>query len=47
MFGKFNLATGTLALLIFSYAQYQGWNYFENKASSAGHGSGSSRSYHK
>jgi len=48
MFRKFNLATGVLALLLFSYAQYQGWNYFENTANGGGHGSGGSgRTYHK
>ena len=48
MFGKFNLATGVLALLLFGYAQHQGWNLFDNVAN-AGHGgsSGSSRVYHK
>ncbi len=49
MFGKFNLATGILALLIFGYAQHQGWNLFDNVANPSGHGgsSGSSRVYHK
>ena len=49
MFGKFNLVTGILALLIFSYAQHQGWNLFDNVANPSGHGgsSGSSRVYHK
>ncbi len=48
MFPKFNLATGVLALLVFVYAQYQGWNLFENTANAGGRGSGgSSRSYHK
>jgi hypothetical protein len=49
MFGKFNLATGILALLLFGYAQHQGWNLFDNVANPSGHGgsSGSSRVYHK
>lgn len=49
MFGKFNLATGVLALLLFGYAQHQGWNLFDNVANPSGHGgsSGSSRVYHK
>lgn len=48
MFRKFNLAVGLLALALFSYAQHQGWNLFEDRAAS-GHssGSGSGRSYHK
>lgn len=48
MFPKFNLATGVLALLVFAYAQVQGWNLFDNTANSSGSSSsGSSRSYHK
>lgn len=49
MFGKFNLATGVLALLLFGYAQHQGWSLFDNVANPSGHGgsSGSSRVYHK
>ncbi len=47
MFGKFNLATGILALLLFGYAQYQGWNLFDNIANSSHGGSGGSRVYHK
>jgi hypothetical protein len=48
MFGKFNLATGVLALLLFGYAQHQGWNLFDNVANSGqGGSSGSSRVYHK
>ena len=48
MFRNFNLATGVLALLLFGYAQHQGWNLFDNVAN-PGHGgsSGSSRVYHK
>ncbi len=47
MFGKFNLAAGIFAVALFSYAQYQGWNLFENVANSSHGGSGSSRTYHK
>jgi hypothetical protein len=47
MFDKFNLVAGIFAVLLFAYAQQQGWNLFDNEANS-GHGSsGSSRSYHK
>lgn len=46
---KFNLITGILALSLFSYAQYQGWNMFDNVANAGGHSGsgGSSRIYHK
>ena len=47
MFKNFNLATGILALLLFSYAQHQGWNMFDNEASSSSGRSSGSRSYHK
>lgn len=47
MFGKFNLATGVVALLLFFYAQYQGWNLFDNVANPASGATGSSRVYHK
>lgn len=48
MFRNFNLAAGILALLIFAYAQHQGWNMFENEANSGrGGSSGSGRVYHK
>lgn len=48
MFGKLNLATGVLALLLFGYAQHQGWNLFDNVANpGSGGSSGSSRVYHK
>ena len=48
MLGKFNLATGVLALLLFGYAQHQGWNLFDNVANPGkGGSSGSSRVYHK
>jgi len=48
MFDKFTLASGIFAVLLFAYAQQQGWNLFDNVANS-GHGgsSGSSRTYHK
>lgn len=51
MFNKFNLIAGVLALMLFGYAQSQGWNMFENTASSGGGSgggsSGGSRIYHK
>mgnify|MGYP006315067669 FL=1 len=48
MFGKFNLATGVLALLLFAWVQHQGWNLFDNVANPGkGGSSGSSRVYHK
>jgi len=49
MFRKFYLIVGIVALALFSYAQHQGLNMFDNVAASgrgAG-GSGSSRIYHK
>ncbi|MBL8404345.1 MAG: hypothetical protein JNL16_07360 [Dechloromonas sp.] len=47
MFDKFNLVAGIFAVVLFAYAQQQGWSLFDNVANS-GHGSsGSSRSYHK
>jgi len=47
MFDKFTLATGVFALLLFAYAQQQGWNMFDTVANSGHGGSGSSRIYHK
>jgi uncharacterized membrane protein len=47
MFDKFTLVTGVFALLLFVYAQQQGWNMFDNVANSGHGGSGSSRIYHK
>jgi hypothetical protein len=48
MFDKFTLATGVFALLVFAYAQQQGWNLFDNVANAGSGGSGgSSRTYHK
>ena len=48
---KFNLVTAAFAVLLFVYAQAQGWNLFDNVANSGsgsgGSGSGSSRTYHK
>ena len=36
-----------LQLLLFGYAQHQGWNLFDNVANPGKGGSGSSRVYHK
>jgi hypothetical protein len=48
MFRNFNLAAGVLALALFTYAQYQGWNLFDNVANpGADRAGGSSRIYHK
>jgi len=47
MFDKFTFVTGVFALLLFAYAQQQGWNMFDNVANSGHGGSGSSRIYHK
>ena len=48
MFKNFTLITGLLALSLFSYAQHQGWNMFDNVANSGSRGSGGSgRIYHK
>ena len=47
MFKNFNLITGILALTLFSYAQHQGWDLFDNVANLKSGGSGSSRIYHK
>ncbi len=46
---KFNLISAILALGLFSYAQYQGWNLFDNVANPGGRsiGRGSSYVYHK
>jgi hypothetical protein len=48
---RFNLAAALVALSFFSWAQYSGWNLFDNEAGSQGQqlrssGSGG-RSYHK
>ncbi|WP_162888748.1 hypothetical protein [Dechloromonas sp. HYN0024] len=51
MFTKINLLAGIFAVLLFAYAQLEGWNMFDNEARSAHGGSGgsggSSRTYHK
>lgn len=48
MFNKFNLVAGILALLLFTHAQRQGWDLFDNVANPRSGGSGgSSRIYHK
>jgi hypothetical protein len=46
---KANLIAGIAALVFYSYAQYAGWNLFDNEAGAQGSRlSGSSgRSYHK
>ena len=48
MFKNVNLIVGILALVLFSYAQHQGWNMFDNVANPrSGGAGGSSRIYHK
>jgi hypothetical protein len=48
MFKHFNLAAGVLALALFTYVQWQGWNMFDDVANSGSGRSGSSgRIYHK
>jgi hypothetical protein len=48
MFDKFTLGTGIFALLLFAYAQQQGWSFFDNVANPSHGSSGSiSRTYHK
>lgn len=48
MFRHFSLAASLLALALFSYAQQQGWNLFDNVANDGRGGSGgSNRIYHK
>jgi hypothetical protein len=47
---RFNFAAGILAFALFSYAQFSGWNLFDNEAGNQGQqlrSSGSGRSYHK
>ena len=44
---KGNLIAGILALAVFSYAQYAGWNLFDKEASAQGARSSGSRLYHK
>lgn len=38
---------GTVALVVFAYAQYQGWSPFDNVANSHHSSASSGRSYHK
>ncbi|MBS1159025.1 MAG: hypothetical protein H6R15_1444 [Proteobacteria bacterium] len=47
MFRKFNLLAASLALALFVYAQHQGWNMFDDTASSQRGASGGGRVYHK
>jgi len=48
MFRTFYLIVTLAALSLFSYAQYQGWNLFDDVANRhSGSGNGSSRIYHK
>ncbi|MBS1143174.1 MAG: hypothetical protein H6R14_580 [Proteobacteria bacterium] len=47
MFGKFSFVSGVFAIMLFAYAQLQGWNMFDTVANSSHGGSGSSRTYHK
>lgn len=47
MFKHFNLAAGVVALILFGYAQHQGWNMFDNVANPGGRSGGGSRIYHK
>ena len=47
MFDKFSLASGVFAVLLFAYAQQQGWNLFDDVANAGTGNSGSSRTYHK
>lgn len=48
MFPRFYLIAGLLALSFYSYAQYQGWNMFDDVANGrGGSGGSSSRIYHK
>jgi hypothetical protein len=48
---KANFIAGILAITLFSYAQYAGWNLFDREAGNQGSrltsGSGGSRTYHK
>jgi len=47
MFVAFNRIAVVLALLLFVWAQYQGWNLFDDTASSRSGSHGSGRVYHK
>jgi len=42
-----NLIAGILALAVFGYAQYSGWNLFDKEASAQGVRTPGSRIYHK
>lgn len=46
---KLNLISGILALSLFGYAQFQGWNLFDTVANPGGQAAarGSSHIYHK
>jgi uncharacterized membrane protein len=47
MFKHFNLAAGLLAILLFAYAQQQGWSLFDDVANGGSGRSGGGRIYHK
>lgn len=47
MFKNFTLISSIFALTLFSYAQHQGWNLFDNVANPGSGSGGSSRIYHK
>ncbi len=44
---KANLLAGILAIAIFGYAQYVGWNLFDKEASAQGSRSSGARLQHK
>lgn len=44
---KSNFVAGLLALVIFSYAQYSGWNLFDREAGAQGSRLNSGRTFHK
>lgn len=44
---KSNLVAGILALSLFSYAQYAGWNLFDHEAGSQAARMSNSRTFHK
>lgn len=46
-FNKFFLVSAALAVGLFSYAQYQGWNAFQDQVSHRSGSSGGGRIYHK
>lgn len=47
MFERVNLVAGVCAVLLFVYAQAQGWNLLENESDGNSSRGGSSRTYHK